>query len=824
MNNRRCKIFFRSLILFQCARIYIQRVTTTAVRGMDFTQPTQTQPTQQAPQTQLGDRLNGDTNLICRLICTTGQYSYFDLTKTKDDRTWTVGRNGTCDFVLSTSTRLSNKHFKIWFNDGDKTTWIQDTSTNGTHLNNSRLVKGSNYMLNQGDEIAVGVGVPKDVVRFVVLFTDEFNPAKVAGSSADNSELGIHSDFIIRQEAIGQGAFATVKKAIERSTGDSYAVKIINRRKALNAGGAMVGVDRELQILRKLHHPNIVALKSFYEDMDNYYLVMELVPGGDLMDFVAANGAIGEDATQVITKQILEGISYVHKLGILHRDLKPDNILIMQDDPILVKITDFGLAKISDNATFMKTFCGTLAYVAPEVITGKFDSSQDSSRANYSSLVDIWSLGCLVYVLLTSHLPFNGKTQAQMFQKIKQGEFHESPLNSYNVSPEGRDFLRACLQVDPRQRMTAEQALKHNWLSGLDSFTEELQKVLSLSQSQSQQSRKVDNGIPITDPISKIDEELMLRPLDSERNKKKNNEFKVPKRVVPMPQSQQPKFSQDSQKNGPSPVKRTRSEEEDSLSLKKQKSTDPNGAKKEVPQTTKSHTRGDIPKDTFIHLKPLKNSIAHAPIFIRQGVNPYAVGRNETCDTFINDDRMSKIHCLFNKKRHPVFEKSIYESPAHCLDDVWLLDFSTNSCLVNGVVLGKGKKVQLFNGDHIAFFQDGTTHEVLGFEVDIHDPTGLFNGGERLPENDPKFVNVMKQDASDMKLRPKVVLELVVAERGMTANPVKISYGTGGSLNLVLRHQRKRVDEETKAPGGSQVLKRASLQIGQQRPTNSWIG
>lgn len=783
---------------------------------MEFTQPTQTQPTQQSPDTQIGDRLNGDPNLICRLICTTGQYSFFDLTKSKTDKTWIVGRNGACDFILTTCTRLSNKHFKIWFNESDKTTWIQDTSTNGTHLNNSRLVKGSNYMLNQGDEIAVGVGVPKDVVRLVVLFTDEFNPAKVAGSADQGSELGIHSDFIIRQEAIGQGAFATVKKAIERSTGDSYAVKIINRRKALNAGGAMVGVDRELQILRKLHHPNIVALKSFYEDMDNYYLVMELVPGGDLMDFVAANGAIGEDATQVITKQILEGISYVHKLGILHRDLKPDNILIMQDDPILVKITDFGLAKISDNATFMKTFCGTLAYVAPEVITGKFDNSQDASRPNYSCLVDIWSLGCLVYVLLTSHLPFNGKTQAQMFQKIKQGEFHESPLNSYNVSPVGREFLKACLQVDPRQRMTAEKALQHEWLLSLDSYTEELQKVLSLSQSQSQQSRKVDNGIPANAPISKIDEDLMLRPLDSERNKKKpNHEFKVPKRVVPMPQSQQPRVSQDSLKK----AKRAVSEEVMSPIKKQKYSQEKEQA--DIIQETNSEVNAEIPKDTFIYLRPLDKSISQTPIFIRQGVNPYAVGRNETCDTFINDDRMSKIHCLFNKKRHPVFEKSIYESPAHCLDDIWLLDFSTNSCLVNGVILGKGKKVQLFNGDHIAFFQDGNTHEVLGFEVDIYDSTGLFNGGERLPDSDLKFVTVMKQDEADLKLRPKVVLELVSVAREPTSNPIKISYGTGGSLNLALRYQRKRNDDDAKI--GSQS-KRANLQIGQKRPTNSWIG
>ncbi|KAF3994778.1 hypothetical protein FT663_01134 [Candidozyma haemuli var. vulneris] len=820
---------------------------------MDATQPTQTQPTQQSAPTQREDDAF-DENHVCRLICTTGQYRHFDLNKnvptrtptSSSKKTWLFGRNGECDFVLSVCTRLSNKHFKLWLNLSDKTLWIQDTSTNGTHLNGNRLVKGSNYIVNQGDEIAVGVGVPKDVIRFVVLFSDTYNPSNSSNNLVIKDE-GIYKDFIIKNETIGQGAFAIVKKAVERSTGDSYAVKMINRRRAIHAGGkgAMMGVNRELEILRKLDHKNIVKLKSFYEDIENYYLVMEFVPGGDLMDFVAANGAIGEDATQVITKQILDGIAYVHRLGISHRDLKPDNILIMQDDPILVKITDFGLAKISDNATFMKTFCGTLAYVAPEVITGKYDSqqaSQDSPHINYSNLVDIWSLGCLVYVLLTSHLPFNGKTQSQMFQKIKSGEYHESPLNSYEISDEGRDFLKCCLQVDPKKRIVADEALHHPWLEGVEPYSqesEESQKV-SLSQSTSQKSRKIENGLHVNASMSKLDDDVMFRPLEGEKNKKpkdNNSQFKVPRRVVPLPQSQplHPNSQKVNVAAQTSPLKRKSDESGRKRPPQILEDDDtPKRAKLDVDAVKQLSLEGPNgvfdgpPEDNFITLKPESDSVTDKPIYIRQGVNPYAIGRNETCDTFINDDRMSKIHCLIHKRRHPVTQVSIYESPAHCLEDIWILDFSTNSCFVNGVRLGKGKKVQLFNNDRVDFFVDDTVNQSMGYKVQIDDTTGLFNGGEKLED---KFVNVLQFDSNDIKLRPPVVSVANVPgkaehEGRKSSLPSQelgggISGGNGGSFNSSLRLQR-RLHDSAKAPPKPHQSKRASLQSGQERPQNSW--
>ena len=211
------------------------------------------------------------------------------------------------------------------------------------------------------------------------------------------------------------------------------------------------------------------------------------------------------------------------------------------------------------------------------------------------------------------------------------------------------------------------------------------------------------------------------------------------------------------------------------------------------------------------------------PIYIRQGVNPYARGRNETCDTFINDDRMSKIHCLINKKRHPVLEASIYESPAHCLEDIWLLDFSTNSCFVNGVRLGKGRKVQIFNRDRVDFFVDDTCNQLMSFIVRINDTTGLFNGGEKV--QDHKFVNVVKFDAADAKLRPPIVAEPPSVKLHVNGSLSQqfgdgILAGNGGNFNSLLRIQRKVYDH---AKSSLQSSKRASLQSGQERPKNSWV-
>lgn len=240
-----------------------------------------------------------------------------------------------------------------------------------------------------------------------------------------------------------------------------------------------------------------------------------------------------------------------------------------------------------------------------------------------------------------------------------------------------------------------------------------------------------------------------------------------------------------------------------------------------------SGTGSDIPIDTFITLTPLPNSIISKPIYIRQGVNPFSIGRNEACEVFINDDRMSKIHCLFNKKRHPALEMSIYESPAHCLDDIWLLDCSTNSCLVNGVNIGKNRKVQLFDGDKLEFFNDTRSFELMGFTVQIVDPTGLFNAGDRTSDMDKKFVNVLKQDQNDVRLRPRLAPESAFSEQ---PHQQQVQYQYQYQQFQQQQRQQSRPLEENKdttnrnSPLSSQSQpKRADLKVGQERPANSWV-
>lgn len=756
-----------------------------------------TQPTQATQATQVAvldpdSQLNIEKGTVCRLICTTGQIPNTDLkVKPNGVKEWTFGRNSRCDISYTETNRLSNNHFKIW--SGDSSVLIQDSSTNGTWVNNQRLVKGQNYILSQGDEIAVGLGVAKDIVRFIVFFpkSDNNNDQQI------KNEEGIHKEFSIKDEVVGQGAFAIVKKAIERSTGKTFAVKIISKRKIM---GNTDGVSRELEILRRLNHPGIVSLKGFYEDDDSYYLVMEFVPGGDLMDFVAAHGSVGEEAGREITKQILQAIKYVHSLGISHRDLKPDNILIAQDDPVLVKITDFGLGKISDKGTFMKTFCGTLAYVAPEVIDGRLSKVVDSNK--YSSLVDMWSLGCLVYVILTAHLPFSGSTQEQLYKQIKNGSYHERPLREAGVSKEARDFLDTVLQVDPRLRSTAEAALKHPWIESTNTFDSQI----SLSQSQSQQQR-LETG-----------KSFQQQKHFSQTTKQANNTFKVPLPPTQPPASKQSQSQSQSQNLSSAHKLNSQEQVYDRTSLielprsPEQQPSQP--SQSELPSNLHD-TKLQTPVGTWFTLIPISGSISTKPIFIPQGVSPFFIGRNVACNSVIQEDRLSKIHCAFAKKRHPV-GKSLFESPAQGLDDLWLIDFSTNGCFINGVKIRRGFKTVIFDNDVIMLFNDTKKEEELSFRVKINDGTGLFNNGENANTGDFIERTMTPQDDYDKQHIPKIILPAEMYSSG--AGPYSGNPGSSGhnnessDPNEIDRTYRKRlmsVKESSQKP-----VKRAALDKG----------
>ncbi|EDZ68926.1 YPL153Cp-like protein [Saccharomyces cerevisiae AWRI1631] len=550
------------------------------------------------------------------------------------------------------------------------------------------------------------------------------------------NKTGIFKDFSIIDEVVGQGAFATVKKAIERTTGKTFAVKIISKRKVI---GNMDGVTRELEVLQKLNHPRIVRLKGFYEDTESYYMVMEFVSGGDLMDFVAAHGAVGEDAGREISRQILTAIKYIHSMGISHRDLKPDNILIEQDDPVLVKITDFGLAKVQGNGSFMKTFCGTLAYVAPEVIRGKDTSvspDEYEERNEYSSLVDMWSMGCLVYVILTGHLPFSGSTQDQLYKQIGRGSYHEGPLKDFRISEEARDFIDSLLQVDPNNRSTAAKALNHPWIKmsplGSQSYGDFSQ--ISLSQSLSQQKlleNMDDAQYEFVKAQRKLQMEQQLQEQDQEDQDGKIQGFKIPAHA---------------------PIRYTQPKSIEA-ETREQKLLHSNNTENVKSSKKKGNGR-------FLTLQPLPDSIIQESLEIQQGVNPFFIGRSEDCNCKIEDNRLSRVHCFIFKKRHAV-GKSMYESPAQGLDDIWYCHTGTNVSYLNNNRMIQGTKFLLQDGDEIKIIWDKNNKFVIGFKVEINDTTGLFNEGLGMLQEQRV---VLKQTAEEKDLVKKLT-QMMAAQR-----------------------------------------------------------
>jgi len=256
-------------------------------------------------------------------------------------------------------------------------------------------------------------------------------------------------------ETLGTGHFSKVKLGINRKTGEKVAIKIINKP----TGSKIAMLKTEVDIMTKTEHPNVVKLFKVHETTTVLYLVMELLTGGELFDRIVAKGHYSEDDARKLTVTMLKAVLYLHEMGIAHRDLKPENLLLKDTtDEAIVKITDFGLSKIfSDDAqgeVVMKTACGTPGYVAPEVLT----------HENYSSQVDLWSIGVIVYILLCGFPPFYGDNDAQMFRKIKAGSYKFLSPYWDPISADAKDFVSVLLVVDPKKRLDCKAALNHRWL------------------------------------------------------------------------------------------------------------------------------------------------------------------------------------------------------------------------------------------------------------------------------------------------------------------------------------------------------------------------
>ncbi|XP_039033738.1 CBL-interacting serine/threonine-protein kinase 12-like isoform X2 [Hibiscus syriacus] len=248
---------------------------------------------------------------------------------------------------------------------------------------------------------------------------------------------------------LGHGTFAKVYHARNVKTGDSVAIKVIDKEKILKSG-LIAHIKREISILRRVRHPNIVQLFEVMATKTKIYFVMEYVRGGELFNKVA-KGRLKEDVARKYFQQLISAVHFCHARGVYHRDLKPENLLL--DDNGDLKVSDFGLSAVSDQIRqdgLFHTFCGTPAYVAPEVLARK---GYDAAK------VDIWACGVVLFVLMAGYLPFQDQNIMAMYKKIYKGEF-KCPRW---FSPELARLLTKLLDTNPETRMTIPEIMEKRW-------------------------------------------------------------------------------------------------------------------------------------------------------------------------------------------------------------------------------------------------------------------------------------------------------------------------------------------------------------------------
>ncbi|XP_078456161.1 death-associated protein kinase 1 [Lampetra planeri] len=270
-------------------------------------------------------------------------------------------------------------------------------------------------------------------------------------------------DYYEIGEELGSGHFAVVKRCREKTSGEEFAAKLIRKSRSARSsrrGVVREDIEREVNVLRGLRHPNVIALHDVFESKADVILILELVSGGELFDFLAKKDALSEEEATEFIKQILDGVHYLHSKHIAHFDLKPENIMLLecnQRNP-RIKLIDFGLAHIIEEGIEFRNIFGTPEFVAPEVV-------------NYEPLgleADMWSIGVITYILLSGASPFLGDSKQETLTNITgvKYEFDEEYFDQ--TSQLAMDFILRLLVKDPKKRMTVKDCLSHPWIKPKD--------------------------------------------------------------------------------------------------------------------------------------------------------------------------------------------------------------------------------------------------------------------------------------------------------------------------------------------------------------------
>eukprot|EP00096_Caligus_rogercresseyi_P005290 TRINITY_DN2049_c0_g1_i3.p1 TRINITY_DN2049_c0_g1~~TRINITY_DN2049_c0_g1_i3.p1 ORF type:complete len:633 (+),score=214.86 TRINITY_DN2049_c0_g1_i3:46-1944(+) len=269
-----------------------------------------------------------------------------------------------------------------------------------------------------------------------------------SGSSSANPYAILEGQYELH-ETVGTGGFAKVKLATHVLTGSKVAIKIMDKKQL---GEDLPRVRLEIEAMKILRHQNICKLLQVIETETKIFMVLEYCPGGELFDYIVDRDRLCESESREFFRQIVGAVAYIHESGYAHRDLKPENILIDENNQL--KLIDFGLCANPRGgmASVLETCCGSPAYAAPELVTGK----------NYlGSEADVWSMGVLLYALLCGFLPFDDENISCLYRKIQCG-IYEKP--SW-LSPSSLQILDAMLQTDAKRRISVMKLLEHPWLT-----------------------------------------------------------------------------------------------------------------------------------------------------------------------------------------------------------------------------------------------------------------------------------------------------------------------------------------------------------------------
>ncbi|KAI8089035.1 kinase-like domain-containing protein [Halteromyces radiatus] len=346
------------------------------------------------------------------------------------------GRRQDSDFIFDDD-KISKYHCAIhmesgWDSDDESgiSIYLEDFSTNGTFVNGKpikhvyRIIMPPNF----------------EVVKFHTLY-----------------RMG---------KQLGKGNFATVYKAydrtelIEGSQPRYVAVKCIKKSKLERKPRLLPSIIQEIGILMSLKaHPFVIQIEKVFDEPKNIYMVLEYVNGGDLFDLVSNNGCLTEDQSRFIFFQLFSGIKFLHERHVIHRDLKPENVLVVDAFKLQVKITDFGLAKVtSAKRTMLDSQCGTPNYVAPEIL-------HPTGLRSYGKECDLWSLGVMLYICLCGFPPFNADiAPPSLKEQILRGLYTYPAKYWDDISEEAKDLVDRLLTVDPKSRINVDEAREHVWM------------------------------------------------------------------------------------------------------------------------------------------------------------------------------------------------------------------------------------------------------------------------------------------------------------------------------------------------------------------------